>query len=572
MAAKSMIEWTESTWNPVTGCTKVSSGCDHCYAERFSERFRGVVGHPFEVGFDLTLRPERLEQPKSWRRPRLIFVNSMSDLFHKDIPRSYVHRVFDTMESAHWHTYQVLTKRSSLMRSFVNSRYSKDPVPSHIWLGVSVEDSSALIRIEHLRQSNAVVKFVSFEPLIGPVSAANLAQIDWVIAGGESGPHARPVEIEWLRDLRDKCLHGRVAFFFKQWGGRTPKARGNTLDGQQWMQYPKHVPNSQPQIGAFIAGSPVQEEFRGVMEVGSWAREKLGYLRNYLHAYTTVMNSKAREMKDLRGFFYVDAFAGSGSLKIRKSESMPSEERWLRGLSDYASSRSDEVQQYISGSPRIALELQRPFTDYIFIEIDETKIGRLQQLKHEFDKRNTRIHIHQTECEKYLRDLLNKCNGQWNRWRGLIFLDPFGMQVPWELISMIGHTRSIEVVINFPVGMAINRLLKRSGDFSPKERSKLDEYFGSDGWFKLLYREEDNLFGSNFHKVSEAGDKLVRWYCERLEKEFGYVSPPKEIQTPNGRPLYYLIWAGPNPTGKKIATDILLKQGIRDVPQLQLSI
>lgn len=241
MAAQTTIEWTESTWNPVTGCTKVSAGCDHCYAERFSERFRGVSGHPFEVGFDLTLRPERLEQPKSWRRPRLIFVNSMSDLFHKDIPRNYIDRVFDTMESANWHTYQVLTKRSSVMRSFVNSRYRKHPAPSNIWLGVSVEDSAALIRIEHLRQSNATVRFVSFEPLLGPVCSANLDQIDWVIAGGESGPHARPVEVEWLRSLRDKCIQEGLAFFFKQWGGRLPRANGNTLDGRQWMQYPKRA-------------------------------------------------------------------------------------------------------------------------------------------------------------------------------------------------------------------------------------------------------------------------------------------------------------------------------------------
>ena len=240
MAAKSSIEWTESTWNPVTGCTRVSAGCDHCYAERFSERFRGVRGHPFEAGFDLTLRPDRLEQPKAWRRPRLIFVNSMSDLFHKDIPCDYIDKVFDTMESAHWHTYQVLTKRSSLMRSFVNSRYRRHSMPSNIWLGVSVEDSSALIRIEHLRQSNATVRFISFEPLLGPVCSANLDQIDWVIAGGESGPHARPVDIEWLRSLRDKCMQGDHAFFFKQWGGRLPKSNGNMLDGRQWLQFPKH--------------------------------------------------------------------------------------------------------------------------------------------------------------------------------------------------------------------------------------------------------------------------------------------------------------------------------------------
>ena len=255
MSRKSTIEWTNSTWNPVTGCTKVSAGCDHCYAERLSERFRGVAGHPFESGFDLTLRPKRLEQPLHWRRPQLIFVNSMSDLFHKDIPTEYIERVFDTMERADWHIYQVLTKRSSLMRRFVQERYPStmlrqaqhtssghrqgQAAPPHIWLGVSVENHAALTRLRHLQQTNASVRFVSFEPLLGPIGAVDLADIHWVIAGGESGPGARPVRAEWVRALRDQCQAQRVAFFFKQWGGRTPKAGGNTLDGRQWLEYPE---------------------------------------------------------------------------------------------------------------------------------------------------------------------------------------------------------------------------------------------------------------------------------------------------------------------------------------------
>ena len=238
MSRKSTIEWTNSTWNPVTGCTKVSTGCDHCYAERLSERFRGVAGHPFETGFDLTLRPKRLEQPMHWRLPQLIFVNSMSDLFHKDIPIDYIERVFDTMERADWHIYQVLTKRSSLMRRFVQERYRGQAAPSHIWLGVSVENNAALTRLRHLQQTNASVRFVSFEPLLGPIGAVDLKDIHWVIAGGESGPRARPIRAEWVRSLRNQCQAQRVAFFFKQWGGRTPKAGGNTLDGRQWLEYP----------------------------------------------------------------------------------------------------------------------------------------------------------------------------------------------------------------------------------------------------------------------------------------------------------------------------------------------
>jgi protein gp37 len=241
MADNSAIEWTDTTWNPVTGCTKISAGCDNCYAERFSERFRGVPGHPFRTGFDLTLRPERLLQPFAWKRPRMIFVNSMSDLFHKDIPHSYIASVFDTMERASQHTYQVLTKRSSLMQKFINARYKTRPAPRHIWLGVSVENAPATSRITHLRKANASVRFLSIEPLIAPVGEIDLTNIDWVIVGGESGWHARPMKPEWALDIRDQCLDAGVAFFFKQWGGRSPKAAGRLLEGKEWNQFPKRT-------------------------------------------------------------------------------------------------------------------------------------------------------------------------------------------------------------------------------------------------------------------------------------------------------------------------------------------
>jgi protein gp37 len=238
MADGSAIEWTDATWNPVTGCTKISAGCDHCYAERFSERFRGTLGHPFESGFDLTLRPERLEQPLRWRQPRMIFVNSMSDLFHKGIPNEFVARVFETMERANWHTYQILTKRSSLMRNFLRKRYGPGSSPTHMWFGVSVEDGSKLSRVRHLQESPAGVRFLSIEPLIGPIGNLDLKGIDWVIVGGESGPQARPMRREWVRPIRDQCKTAKVAFFFKQWGGLRPKSGGRKLDGKEWNQFP----------------------------------------------------------------------------------------------------------------------------------------------------------------------------------------------------------------------------------------------------------------------------------------------------------------------------------------------
>ena len=251
MADATANEWTDATWNPVTGCTKISAGCDNCYAARFSERFRGVPGHPFETGFDLTLRPERLLQPFTWKRPRMIFVNSMSDLFHKEIPRAHIAAVFDTMEKADWHIYQVLTKRSSLLQKFINDRYRNRTAPVHMWFGVSVENEQATSRITHLQKANASIRFLSIEPLIAPVGKLCLDNIHWVIVGGESGPRSRPMESEWAIDIRNQCVTARVPFFFKQWGGRSPKIGGRVLDGKVWSQFP-----------AKLSAKPKQHELR----------------------------------------------------------------------------------------------------------------------------------------------------------------------------------------------------------------------------------------------------------------------------------------------------------------------
>ncbi len=235
MARGSRIEWTETTWNPVTGCTKVSAGCKYCYAERMALRLRAIGQPNYKNGFEVTLQPHMLELPLAWKKPQTVFVNSMSDLFHDSVPFEYVQRVFDVMRRAHWHRFQVLTKRAERLAELD----SLLDWPSNVWMGVSVEDDRQRARIDALRRTSAHVRFLSLEPLLGPLPALELDGIDWVIVGGESGPRARPMRAEWATDLRDQCLAARVPFFFKQWGGRNKKRAGRLLEGHEWSQMPK---------------------------------------------------------------------------------------------------------------------------------------------------------------------------------------------------------------------------------------------------------------------------------------------------------------------------------------------
>jgi protein gp37 len=234
MGSKSSIEWTESTWNPVTGCTKISPGCKHCYAERLSLRLQAMGQPNYLNGFDLTLQPHALEIPLRWKKSQIIFVNSMSDLFHKNVPKEYVKRVFDVMVRADWHCYQILTKRSERLQQLSDQL----PWKPHIWMGVSVENQDYTFRIDHLRETGAHVKFLSLEPLLGPLPQLNLTGINWVIVGGESGPRARPMRKEWVLEIRDQCLKAGVPFFFKQWGGTNKKQSGRQLEGRTWDQMP----------------------------------------------------------------------------------------------------------------------------------------------------------------------------------------------------------------------------------------------------------------------------------------------------------------------------------------------
>jgi protein gp37 len=244
MATKSAIEWTESTWNPSTGCDALSPGCENCYAERLTRRLKAMGQKKYANGFRLTLHPDTLELPLRWKKPQRIFVNSMSDLFHHEVPLEYILRVFATMRVASWHQFQVLTKRSGRLLA------SSDKIdwPSNVWMGVSVESTEYTARINHLRKTGARTKFLSLEPLLGPLEGLDLSGIDWVIVGGESGPGARPMAPEWVTSIRNQCRKASVAFFFKQWGGVQKKRTGRVLDGRTYDDMPRTVAHSSPLI------------------------------------------------------------------------------------------------------------------------------------------------------------------------------------------------------------------------------------------------------------------------------------------------------------------------------------
>jgi protein gp37 len=249
MSYQSTIEWTDTTWNPIRGCTKISPGCAHCYAETFAERFRDVPGHPYEKGFDLRLVPEKLTEPLTWPKPKMVFVNSMSDLFHKDVPDEYIEAVVRVMRLANWHTYQVLTKRSERLRDMLHAGLRDAAAEPHIWWGVSVENRRhGLPRIDHLRSASAKMRFLSVEPLLEALGPINLDGIGWVIVGGESGHGARLMDPDWVRSIRAQCEVAHIPFFFKQWGGVRKKRYGRELDGRTYDEMPMILDRPMPSL------------------------------------------------------------------------------------------------------------------------------------------------------------------------------------------------------------------------------------------------------------------------------------------------------------------------------------
>jgi protein gp37 len=270
MSLGTTIEWTDATWNPVRGCSKISPGCKHCYAERFAERFRGVPGHPFEQGFDVRLVPQKLPEPLRWKSPRKIFVNSMSDLFHDDVPDDYIATVCKVMEEANWHIFQILTKRHDRMSRLLAGPLRSFAMMPHIWWGVSVEDRKhGLPRLHKLQQTQVAVRFLSVEPLLEDLGEINLKGIAWVIVGGESGPGARPMKAEWVRVIQNQCERGGVPFFFKQWGGKRKRLAGRILDGRTYDDFPESSLDDLENSPIKAEPGPLRPDFVSVDELVS---------------------------------------------------------------------------------------------------------------------------------------------------------------------------------------------------------------------------------------------------------------------------------------------------------------
>lgn len=261
--AQSKIEWTDASWNPITGCTKISPGCKHCYAERMAKRLRAMDHPNYATGFQLAMHDHMLEQPLRWKKPQTIFVNSMSDLFHEDVPLAFIQRVFEVMRQASWHRFQVLTKRSERLLELS----PEITWPVNVWMGVSVENSDYTFRIDHLRETEAHIKFLSLEPLLGPLPGLNLRKIDWVIVGGESGPGARPMSETWVTEIRDQCQACEVPFFFKQWGGTRKKKAGRMLQGRTWEE----MPTTCRDPGSGGPGAELLVEATKIRPVVSWS-------------------------------------------------------------------------------------------------------------------------------------------------------------------------------------------------------------------------------------------------------------------------------------------------------------
>jgi three-Cys-motif partner protein len=538
MPAETAIEWTESTWNPVTGCSKVTPGCAHCYAETFAERWRGVPGHPYEQGFDLRLWPQRLEYPLKWKRPRMIFVNSMSDIFHEDIPFEYVERIFVVMQEASHHKFQVLTKRHERMTELAPHL----PWPPNVWMGVSIENKRWVLRADYLREVPAAVRFISAEPLLGPLTGLDLTDIHWLIAGGESGPGHRPVQAEWIRGLRDRCHRDGVAFFFKQWGGLRAKSGGRQLDGREW--------NEMPSVTYSANGHATGRKMPRQRDIPDDADEKWEYtehsaakheiLHRYLGAWFSILGGSKRNPR----LVLLDGFAGRG--------------RYVGGE---------------PGSPRIMFERAAQVVDDGRAKEVWIRCAELNQFNFEEHLSEVCAELHhdhvriKAEHESFV-DAATKLAGWLDAQRPppptFVMVDPYGVTgVPLDLLARLLSFDRLEVLLTFMVRDPSRFLME--GNYE----EPLTALVGGEAWRDCL-------------NAPQRAECLMLRFREVVRPAIAKHATPFLVYEDARRvPLYYLIHLTNNDLGMREMKDAMVEKSgdmtfwpvtVRDPSQLELDV
>ncbi len=461
MSDNSRIEWTDATWNPVRGCTKISPGCKFCYAETFAERFRGVAGHPFEQGFDLRLVPEKLTQPLSWRRSRRIFVNSMSDLFHERIPTEYIAQVGEVARQADWHTFQILTKRHDRMRQLLRGELRWFAGLSHVWFGVSIEDRRhGLPRLAALRDTPTAIRFLSIEPLLEDLGELDLSGISWVIVGGESGPHARPMRKEWVVKIQRQCRMCHVPFFFKQWGGVRKRLAGRLLNGRSYDEFPV-FPASVASRGKCAPWQALQIPIqRYWQDYGPFQQVKHDLIRRYLGGWFAKLGGWAGRV------LYVDTHAGRG-----------------RHVSGEPGSPLVALQTLLRHSHRDRL-LEKSCFRFLFIERDPENLAALRRELAALGQMPEGIHVDTAVEDAFalLSEGINRLTRERKKLApAFVFVDPYGFKVPAGLLAQLMVAGRVELFVNV-IWRELDMAVQQRPEPGSTLANTLDSVFGGNEW------------------------------------------------------------------------------------------
>ena len=506
MAQLSTIEWTDATWNPVTGCVKIGAGCKNCYAERFAERWRGIPDHPYEQGFDLRLWDSRLKQPLKWKKPRMIFVNSMSDLFQKNIERTFIDSVFDTMEEASWHVFQVLTKRSSLMRNYVKARYGGGQVPNNIWLGISVEDRAHTGRIKHLKQINSKARFISFEPLLNDVGAVNLKGIAWAIVGGESGPRARKMEAVWAKHIRDICRRDDVAFFLSNGAVCAQSQVGACLMARNGMVFLTDFGINKMAVN--------KEHYTG--------REQTYIKHLFLVEYLEAAAYKIMQ-SSYESFNFIDAFSGPWKVKDKEK---------------YTDTSFDQALKTLEKVSRI-LKIPNDKIHFYFCESNKKSFKHLEEYAK--GEKKFGIQAFHGRFEDNIEEIQKHLGGGFT----FTFIDPTGWNIDCQRIFDFLKQNKGEFLINF-----MSEDIGRHVSFD-----KVSESFG-----RFLVNPEWREEYNQLLEVSgRSSEECVLFLFKRTMKEAGIANylPDLKIQKPNQNRLKMrLILGTKHPEGVKVFRDV----------------